>query len=320
MAGRRNRYTEVAVLATSAAELSFPRRRRPLGLALRSTAGAVVAAALVAGGAGCADVITNGKSSREEGIYQYDQAAYGEAAGAFANAVRQNPRDYRSHYYLGQSYEKMGQHQQAIHAYKSALDTQYTTLAGKEDVAFRPKVLDGLAGAIARGDTRDVELNFVEQNAKNSQSAEQYWLLAKIYRNRGDADLALDAYNRAALIEPKNFYIQKDHGLYLEQLGQAKRAEPTLKKAYALNTEDADVNAALRRIGVVPGPSLKDQRQLVEPPVPKGPIPPISEWRGRKTAEQQQQAAPTAIAPQPSAQPVAPAPMPTQQTVQAPRD
>ena len=71
-----------------------------------------------------------------------------------------------------------------------------------------------------------MELNFVEQNAKNGQSAELYWLLAKIYRNRGDADLALDAYNRAALIEPKNFYIQKDHGLYLEQLGQAKRAEP----------------------------------------------------------------------------------------------
>jgi Tfp pilus assembly protein PilF len=265
---------------------------------------------------GCAEMTATSGGSRREGMYQYEQKQYGDAAGAFANAVRKNPRDYKSHYYLGNSYVEMGQFQQAIHAYKASLDTQYTTLAGKEDVDQRPLTIGGLANAIAKSDARDVELNLAEQKAKNGQSAEAYFLLAKIYRNRGDADLALDAYNRAALIEPKNFHIQKDYGLYLEQLAQPQRAELALKKAYVQRDTDPEVNTALRRIGVIPGPALKDQRELASPPMPKGPVPPMQDWGKKPTAR-------AGGAPAPSPQPIAPSVVPTQaqtQTVQAPRD
>ena len=78
---------------------------------------ATLACALIVGGlAGCAssDVVTFSKDARREGIAKYEAGQYGDASGSFRNATRQNPRDYRSHYYLGACYEQMGQHQQAI--------------------------------------------------------------------------------------------------------------------------------------------------------------------------------------------------------------
>ena len=71
---------------------------------------------------GCAtEVVTFSKSNRERGVQLYQDGEYGEAAGAFRHALRQNPRDYKSHFYLAQTYEKMGQQQQAIQSYKTAL-------------------------------------------------------------------------------------------------------------------------------------------------------------------------------------------------------
>jgi tetratricopeptide (TPR) repeat protein len=96
-----------------------------------------------------------------------------------------------------------------------------------------------------------------------------------VHRYSGDADAAIAAYDQAALMDPTNFWIAKDYGLYLEQLGQGRMADPHLRRAYALNSTDEDVAAALRRLNVVPGPSLKEQQDLVNRPVPKGPIPPI---------------------------------------------
>ena len=36
------------------------------------------------------------------------------------------------------------------------------------------------------------------------------------------------------------------------------------------------MTAALRRIGVVPGPGLKNEKDLTAPPLPKGPLPEVN--------------------------------------------
>lgn len=280
---------------------------------------ALLSAALLAGATGCGNssggnqnssmiAVTNTKAVRDLGIRQYNAGEHAEAAGTFRNATRQDPRDYQSYSYLGDCYTQMGQMQQAIQAYKTSLATATRTLQGREDAAFKARTLDGLANAIAKAG--EVEISTTEQNARSGSSATNWFLLAKVYRALGDADLALDAYNRAALLGPKDFFIQKDYGLYLEQVGQTQPAEKTLRKAYGLNSKDADVVAALRRIGVVPGPSLYDQSALAKPPVPKGPIPPAREWqfgqrRGSGAASDQ-----GLVAPAPS----------QGETAQAPRD
>jgi tetratricopeptide (TPR) repeat protein len=225
---------------------------------------------------GCADVITYSRSAEREGLEYYNAGQYTEAAGCFKNAVRQEPRRYPSHYYLGATYFQLGQYQQSIQAYKSALDTMKLTYEGRyDDEGLRPRILDGLAMAIAKSADRNVEIDLIQQRLAGRPNAEDYFLLAKVHRYSGDADSAINAYNHAALIDPKNALVHREYGLYLEQLGQPERAEVPLRRAYQLNPQDPEVNAALARIGVIPGPSLKEKDQLARPVVPEGPIPVI---------------------------------------------
>ncbi len=218
-------------------------------------------------------VLTYAKQSRQTGIRLYNEGNYVDAAGAFRNAIKQDPRDFRSHYYLGVSYEALKSYQQSIESYKSALDIMKTTYEGREDKVFRTRVINSLAAAVARSDNRSMGKDLIEKEAKSGSSAEAWYILGKIHQFSGDADSAIDAYNRAAWLEPKNFQYNKDYGLYLLQLGQNQKAEVPLKRAYAVDPADTQVSGALRQIGVVPGPSLKDEKDLVQPPLPRGPLP-----------------------------------------------
>jgi tetratricopeptide (TPR) repeat protein len=255
-------YTEVAV------NTSISRITRYLTLGV----------ALIGLSAGCADTITFSKDSRAHGLELMKKQEYAEASGAFRNAVRQNPTDYESYFYLGQANDAMNQRHDAIAAYKTCLDVMNRTPVGRDDVAFRQNVLNALAQSIAKSDTYDAEINALEQKAHGRSVAEDYFVLGKIYAFRGDADSAIDAYNRAAKLDPGSFYITKEYGLYLERLGQNTAALPLLKRAYGMNGNDAQLAAALRRLGVVPGPSLKEESALAKPIVPKGPIPEAEDW------------------------------------------
>ena len=96
---------------------------------------------------------------------------------------------------------------------------------------------------------------------------------AKVLRYTGDADAALEAYNQAGLQDPNDFYIAKDHALYLSELGQTQSADVQLRRAYRMNSKDPEVIAALQKVGTVPGPALKEKNELAKPPIPQGPIP-----------------------------------------------
>jgi tetratricopeptide (TPR) repeat protein len=198
---------------------------------------------------GCADNITFSKDSDREGIKLYNQQKYAEAAGAFRNAIRQNPRDYRAQYYMGASLDALGQYQEAILAYKAGLDVMHTSLEGKVDAPFREKMLDALATDIARSADRDTEIQSLTKRAAADRNAENYLLLARINRNVGDPDSAIEAYKQGAAVDPNNFYLLKEYGLYLQQLGLNQKAEPVLRQAYAINNQDDQVAAALRQAG-----------------------------------------------------------------------
>jgi len=242
--------------------VSNPPRRIRLGLRVL-----LLGAVMVAVGGCATDIITNGKESRDEGIKLYNDGNYADAAGAFRNAVRTDPRDFRSQYYLGASFEQMKQFHQAVQAYKATLDVMGQSLAGREDKAFRVRVMDSLAAAITKAEDPGAEITVLEQRAKTTNNVEDMFLLAKVMRYTQDADGAVMWYTKAMLLEPKNFAIAKDAGLYFEQLGQTPRAEHALKRANSLNPNDDQVVAALRRIGVVPGLTVRPVEQTpVAPP------------------------------------------------------
>jgi tetratricopeptide (TPR) repeat protein len=279
-------------------------------------AGAALTAVLTLSTGCTQEIISSAPSARAQGIRQYEEGNFADAAGSFRNALRSDPRDYRSQFYLAQSYEQLKQYQQAIQAYKTSLEVQPRTLAGKEDKSQRLATINALAVCISKADNRDAETNLIEQAARNGNRAQDWLLLAKIHQNRGDADSALDAYNRGALSDPQDFTVAKENGLYLEQVGQTGKAKQQLRRAYTLNQNDEQVNQALRRLNIIPGPGLKDENALVKPPIPQGPLPEVdlSKFRiggGAEKTEPQAQ-------PEPSQVPAPPAMPPSE--IRAPRD
>ncbi len=262
----------------------------------------VTLGALVSGTLGCggtSEMMTYSREARQKGLKQYAVRDYENAAGSFRSATRQDPRDYKSFYYLGACYDAIGSYQQAAQAYQASLKVMDVTLEGRSDKPFRAKTIDGLAIAVAKGHDRTAEIA-LPHPAK--RPAEDAWLRAKVNRYTGDADAALEAYTQAALQDPADFYIAKDYGLYLEELGQSRPADAQLRRAYRMDPSDKDIAAALARIGTVPGPALKERQELAKPAIPQGPLPELKVPTFGRGA----QPAPKDSAPEP--------------TVQAPRD
>jgi tetratricopeptide (TPR) repeat protein len=218
-------------------------------ISLKSTLLSVV----LIGGFGCAgaETLTYAKDAAREGMSLYQQGDYVDASAAFASATRQNPRDYPSYYYQGECYQAMGSLQQAISCYRACLEIMPMTLEGKQDLCMRYKTMDALATVISKSNTCSDEIAAMEKKCAGKASVDDQWMLAKVYRCSGDADAAVEAYNKAVLIDPSRFEITKEAGLYEAALGQNDRAAFTLKKAYAVKSDDQQVNDALRKLGVV---------------------------------------------------------------------
>lgn len=212
-------------------------------------------AVTLAGCAGLSDMAADSTQSREAGNQYYNSGRYADAVGAFTNATRKDPRDFRAQYGLACSYDQLQHYQQALQQYETTLDVMTRTLAGRESPDFRAKVIDSLASCIARSGTTQ-EIAALRTKAPTDTTGEAYYILAKAYAYKGDADSALDAYNRGALAAPGNFHLAKDYGLYLQKLGQNQKAATELTRAYRLRQDDAQVNAGLRQMGITPGPNL----------------------------------------------------------------
>jgi len=235
---------------------------------------------LAAAVAGCGEMITYGNQSRARGLEFMQTSQQAEAIGAFRDAVRQNPRDYQSYHYLGVLYDREKQYGNSIASFKTSLDVQEVTEEGRNNVEFKLKTIDAFAKTLAKADSRDVEINALEAKTATSTGGDIHFVLARLYAERGDADSAMSAYAKAALKSPEKFYIAKEQGLYLERLGVKDAAVPALTRAYRLDDQDVDVGQALRRLGVIPGPSLKEEGALARPVLPTGPIP---DWPANRT-------------------------------------
>src|SRR2546421_5069137 len=201
--------------------------------------------------AGCTEALTYANKSREEGIKLYDQRYYADAAGAFRNSIRQDPRDYRSQYYLGLCYDELKQHHQAFAQYRTSLDVITQLGPVLADQNFRQQVLDAYGASVAHHDENESEVTALTRRAQGSTTGEEWFILAKAFRLRGDADRAIDAYTRAARVAGENFSIRKEFGLYLlDPLAQNQEAEYWLRMANRLQPFDEQVNAGLAKLGV----------------------------------------------------------------------
>ena len=214
--------------------------------------------------AGCTTdqpIVSNPRGARIEGVQLYNRGDYENAMGAFRNAVRQDPRDYRGQYYLGLTYERMNNFQQAIQAYKSALKVMRESPAGREDVDFRQIIMNTLASAVRKGDTNNLEQQLLAQHAANMkldarERAESYFMLAKFERYRRDADSALLAYFKGSELDPDDFWLQKEAGLYMLQMGKGNQAVKPIQRAAKMNSRDPEIAAAMAQLKLTTSPAF----------------------------------------------------------------
>jgi Tfp pilus assembly protein PilF len=246
-----------------------------LGCSLRRALAPTLAVVSLMSLAGCTETFTYAERSRREGLGLYNQKAYEEASGAFVTAIRQDPRDYESQYYLGKCYDEMNLHQQAFAQFRTAMDVVNGTYGGRNDPEFRVKIIDGYAQSVARYDEGGLELNSLERKAQEMKRAQEWLILAKVHRLRTDADSALTAYRNALHWSPNDFGIRKEFGLYLlDPLRQREQAELQLSLAYRLNANDEQVVAALRGLGKLPPPTappVTGDPQISRPVPPNSP-------------------------------------------------
>src|SRR3954469_1178294 len=213
--------------------------------------------------AGCTEVLTYANKSRDEGVRLYGEHYYADAAGAFRNAVRQDPRDFRSQYYLGLCYDELKQHHQSFASFRTSLNVMSELGPNYVDPNFRQQVLDAYGASVSRHDENESEINALIKRAQGSSSGEEWFILAKAFRLRGDADRAVDAYTRAARVAGDDFYIRREFGLYLlDPLGQNKEAEYWLRMANKLQPRDEAVNAGLAKLGVTVTASSRNREPI----------------------------------------------------------
>jgi tetratricopeptide (TPR) repeat protein len=247
--------------------MNFSHHRTIGGLVSASIAGALLLCLV-----GCGvDVLTWAKDAKRQGLQEYNDGNYAQAAGSFRNAIRQDPTDPESEYWLALCYEQTQSYHEAIDAYRTCLSLMPPPGTAHYDARMHNSAFDRLAHIVARYDTTGQEADLIGQAATRDQSSEDYRLLGRVFRYRGDADTSLDDYRRATQLDPTNFKAQREFGLYLEMLGQNQEAGTVLRDAYRLNQNDNGVNAALRRIGMEPGDSLLVQNPPSRPLLPQMP-------------------------------------------------
>ena len=222
---------------------------------------------------GCADAITTSRTETSTGKILLSEGEAEEAGQIFANQARRSPRDYKAHYYLGESRAASGRYEEAIGSYMTALEVMPLTLSGQDDDEYRFKIVDSISRVLADHDPDGTQLTQIEQKSKGNKTYKL--LVAMTHARAGRPDNAIESFNEAFALDRSDPQIAKQYGLYLQSIAQNDSAEYYLRRAYRLNTRDEEVAAALMREGIVPGPALLSATELSKPALPRGPLPEV---------------------------------------------
>ena len=199
------------------------------GCAVVAVGACAMSAGLLGGCIGGQDIVTFAGEYRQQGIKLYNEGNFPDATAAFNNAIRQDPRDYQSvllprpQLRLDAAVPPGG----AVVSHRAGRDG--AVARGCEDTIFRQKVLDGMAAAAAAGNSPELERAAMQD--RRQPTVEDAFVQAKVARIHGDVDSAIEAYTKAALLDPNNVYVAKEFGMYLSEVGQTQRSAPQLKRA-----------------------------------------------------------------------------------------
>ncbi|MCC7408943.1 MAG: tetratricopeptide repeat protein [Phycisphaeraceae bacterium] len=174
----------------------------------------------------------------------------GRAEGYLTRAVAQNSRDWLAYYQLGIVRMQL----------RRPLDAQLSlekALTLNPHGPETPGIIDLLAESLLAQDKSTHLVGLLEQCAREYGMVEDYVRMAKFESRMGDVDGARLALNKAAAIaDPADPTPYEAMLSFYESLGNGEMATVALRHLYYLRPNDPELANALRRYGLVPGPTV----------------------------------------------------------------
>lgn len=183
-----------------------------------------------------------------------DAGDYTTAVQKLEAVVAYNPADWEGHYLLGKAYLGQGR------AIKAQSELEQALAVKDRSETHTPKILDALAESLHQQMRYDELYAFLDAQIDRYESWEDYARKARFLSKANDVDGAALAYRQAAFFsrnEDADIYVEIAD--FYEQRGDYDKAVQSLKWAYFIDDERTDLPNRFRQLGVVPGPTLKEQ-------------------------------------------------------------
>lgn len=203
----------------------------------------------------------NASYQKQEALKEMDRGEYHAARNRLLEVTQQSRSDWEGHYYLGLVHLELDEPVKAQTQLGQALAVQ------DRNPEWTPKILDAMAQSLYDQDRPDELFAFLRAQIDRYGTWEDYARQARFLAKSGDIDGAALAYRKAAY-----FSKNRDEDIYLEisafyeSIGDQDRAVQALKWAYWINPQHTQIPSDFRRLGLVPGPTLRE-----EPPKPAFP-------------------------------------------------
>lgn len=183
-----------------------------------------------------------------------DAGNYAEAEARLDKVLRNDPQDWGGRYLMGLTYLEQNRPVEAQSQLELALSVQ------DRDAEDTPKILDALARALEQQERYNELYGFLDDQIERYEGWEDYARKARFLAKANDIDGAALAYRQAAFFsrnETEDIYLEL--ATFYEGLGDYGKAVQALKWAYFINDENETIPNRFRKLGVVPGPTLKEQ-------------------------------------------------------------
>lgn len=197
--------------------------------------------------ASCGQKFDNTEALRGSGDYARWQGRWADAADDYQQIAAAHPGDWQAQYRLGESLLTLGDATRA----REALEIAETIRPTNADVA------DLLARAMLAEGNVDRLYKWLRQRAEMRQTARAWQRFAQYAMALDDPDTATVAIDTAIAMHDGS-----TADPYLVAAELAQRLDDTdlaitrLQQAWNIDPENSEINAALRELDVVPGPTM----------------------------------------------------------------
>jgi tetratricopeptide (TPR) repeat protein len=201
--------------------------------------------------AGCAE---NVEDIRTEGVEQFRGQQYVESMATLRYALRKNPNDAESNYYMGLNYRALAERRFKdgdLPAAKRTLDVAvfYFSQAVKSWPNYMAAIQAKTEALESRGKF-DSALGVAENSANiNRGVADHFVFLGDEYRVRADYDNALRAYKTALASDPQNARAYAGLGKMYWLTGDKPLAVDSFNRAHELSPTQPDASEMMAELG-----------------------------------------------------------------------